>query len=98
MDANDINLLAAERLEAALERLALALEARERRSRDAQERRLLEVLEQARLEARAELAEATQPTDADMVPRAEVERLSARLDEALGRLRALVGDDAGAVI
>ncbi len=95
MDANDINLLAAERLEAALERLALALEARERRSRETQERRLLEVLGQARLEARAE---ATQPADAGMVSRAEVERLSARLDEALGRLRALVGDDAGAVI
>jgi hypothetical protein len=33
-----------------------------------------------------------------MVSRAEVERLSARLDEALGRLRGVLGEDAGAEI
>ena len=83
MDANDITLLAADRLETALERLVVALEAREAR--------LLEAREASLLEARGGTAE-----PGDMVPRAEVERLSARLDAALGRLRALLGDDAGA--
>ena len=71
MDPNDITLRAADRLEAALERLAVVLEARL---------------------AAPPPAAAAMPED--MVPRAEVERLSARLDEALGRLRLLLGDDA----
>lgn len=79
MSSNDITLLAAERLETALERLAEALE--------------------ARFAATPEPAPATEvqavAPSADMVPRAEVERLTARLDEALGRLRALLGDEAG---
>ncbi|UPY35269.1 hypothetical protein [Sediminicoccus sp. KRV36] len=79
MDQNDITLLAAERLEAALERLATSLEAR---------------LAAPPAATRQEAGAAPQ----DMVPRAEVERLSARLDEALGRLRALLGDDAGSEI
>jgi len=54
-------LAAAERLEAALERLLAAIEAREALARD-------------------------------MVPRAEVEALSARLDDALARLRAAVAE------
>ncbi|TCH99761.1 hypothetical protein EJV46_03565 [Roseococcus sp. SYP-B2431] len=80
MSSNDITLLAAERLEAALERLAEALE--------------------ARFAAMPEPAPAPPPVGpgtapGDMVPRAEVERLAARLDEALARLRTLLGDDAG---
>ena len=76
MDSNDITLHAADRLEAALERLALVL--------------------QARLAAPPPAAAPMIELPADMVPRAEVERISARLDEALGRLRLLLGDDAGA--
>lgn len=72
MDPNDITLRAADRLEAALERLAVVLE--------------------ARLAAPPPAIAPAMPED--MVPRAEVERLSARLDEALGRLRLLLGDDA----
>ena len=64
LDPNDITLRAADRLEAALERLFLAMEAR-----------------------------LAQPSG-DMVPRAELEVLSGRLDEALGRLRLLLGEDA----
>jgi hypothetical protein len=97
-------LLAADRLEAALERLAVALEAR--LEQDALEARLeqnaLEVrLEQDALQARlkhdaleARFAEPLHDAG-DMVPRAEVEKLSARLDEALRRLRLLLGEDAG---
>ena len=99
MDANDITPLAADRLETALERLVVALEAREARLLEAREARLLEAREARLLEAReASLLEARGGTaePGDMVPRAEVERLSARLDAALGRLRALLGDDAGA--
>ncbi|WP_421994275.1 hypothetical protein [Roseococcus sp.] len=102
MSSNDITLLAAERLETALERLAEALEARfaaeeeamlQRMEQDAV--RLLVDQEAARLLAGMEPpAEAAE--HADMVPRAEVERLTLRLDEALGRLRLLLGDDAGA--
>ena len=73
LDPNDITLRAADRLEAALERLALALEVRL-------------------------AAPPLPPGTEDMVPRAEVERHSARLDEALGRLRTLLGEDAGADI
>lgn len=76
MSSDDITLLAAERLEAALERLAEALEARF-----------------AAMPEPTESAPA-EPLPADMVPRAEVERLAARLDEALARLRALLGEDA----
>ncbi|MBS7791879.1 hypothetical protein KTR66_17905 [Roseococcus sp. SDR] len=90
MDANDITLLAADRLEAALERLAEALEARERRHLEAREAAVQAALAEAR-------ATAAGPP-ADMVSRAEIERLSARLDEALGKLRALVGDESGAEI
>ncbi len=93
MDANDITLLAADRLEAALERLAVALEAREGRQQEAREAAIHAAREAALAEARASL-----PAPADMVPRADVERLSARLDEALGKLRALVGDEAGGEI
>lgn len=75
MSSDDITLRAAERLEAALERLA-------------------EVLE-ARLAAPPAPPVETAPAADDMVPRAEVERLSARLDEALARLRSLLGEDAG---
>ena len=82
MDPNDITLRAADRLEAALERLALVLE--------------------ARLAAPALVAASTAgpiaELPADMVPRAEVERISVRLDEALGRLRMLLGDVAGAEV
>lgn len=85
MSSDDITLLAAERLEAALERLAEVLEAR------------LAALPAPGAAESSGLGEAM-PADmapADMVPRAEVERLSARLDEALARLRALLGEDAG---
>lgn len=79
MSSNDITLMAAERLEAALERLAQALE--------------------ARFAAMPEVAPVMEPpavaASADMVPRAEVERLALRLDEALARLRTLLGDEAG---
>lgn len=103
MRSNDITLLAAERLETALERLAAALEARfaaeeeaalQRMEQDAV--RLLVDQEAARLLAAMEAppAEAA-PMPDDMVPRAEVERLTARLDEALARLRTLLGDEAG---
>lgn len=68
LDSNDITLRAADRLEAALERLAAALEAR--------------------------LA-MPPPEAADMVPRAEVAQLSAKLDAALERLRAVLGEDSG---
>lgn len=91
LDANDITLLAADRLEAALERLAEALEARERRQHEAREAAVQASREAALAEARA-----TPP--ADMVSRADIERLSARLDEALGKLRALVGDESNAEI
>ena len=94
MDANDITLLAADRLEAALERLAEALEARERRHHEAREAAVQAAREAALAEAGA--LPATPP--ADMVSRADIERLSARLDEALGKLRALVGDESGADI
>jgi len=76
LDPNDLNLRAADRLEAALERLALVLEAR----------------------LAAPPPSATPIVPADMVPRAEVERISARLDVALGRLRMLLGEDAGAEV
>lgn len=65
MAQHDITLLAAERLEAAVERLARAL------------------------------ASWRPPPPADMVPRAEVEALAARLDETLARLRAALDEDAG---
>lgn len=83
MSSDDITLLAAERLEAALERLAEALEARFAAMPEP---------------AEAPPAEPV-PLDMvppDMVPRAEVERLAARLDEALARLRALLGEDGAA--
>ncbi len=86
MSSDDITLLAAERLEAALERLAEALEARFAAMPEAAP--LPGPPPGPPLGPVAEL-----PTD--MVPRAEVERLAARLDEALTRLRALLGDDAG---
>ncbi len=66
-------LAAAERLEAALDRLLDAIEAREA-ARDAAREALLR----------------------DMVPRAEVETLSARLDDALARLRAALHEQAAA--
>lgn len=91
LDANDITLLAADRLEAALERLAEALETRERRQHEAREA----AIQAAR---NAALAEARGMPPADMVSRADIERLSARLDEALGKLRALVGDESSAEI
>lgn len=91
LDPNDITLLAADRLEAALERLAKALETRESQLHEARERAVHEAREAALAEARAGL-----PAPDDTVSRAEVERLSARLDEALGRLRAIVGDDSSA--
>jgi hypothetical protein len=91
LDANDITLLAADRLEAALERLAQALEARERQLHEAREAAVQAARAAALAEARAGL-----PVAADMVSRADIERLSARLDEALGKLRALVGDESGA--
>jgi len=78
LDQNDLTLIAMDRLEAALEHLALVL--------------------QARLAASLPPAAATVEPPADMVPRAEVERISARLDEALGRLRMLLGEDAGAEV
>ncbi len=78
LDQNDLTLIAMDRLEAALEHLALVL--------------------QARLAASLPPAAATVGPPADMVPRAEVERISARLDEALGRLRMLLGEDAGAEV
>ncbi|MBS7811779.1 hypothetical protein [Roseococcus pinisoli] len=102
MNSIDITLLAAERLEAALDRLAEALEARfaaeeeaalKRMEQDAV--RLLVDQEAARLLAGmpdGQLADAA--GSADMVPRAEVDRLAARLDEALARLRGLLGEDA----
>ncbi|MCU0987506.1 MAG: hypothetical protein MUC89_21670 [Acetobacteraceae bacterium] len=64
MAQQDIALHAAERLEVAVERLALALEAWR------------------------------PPASADMVPRAEVEALAARLDETLAKLRAALEDGA----
>jgi hypothetical protein len=70
-----MTILAAERLEAALERLAEALKARF---------------------AVAPEARPVDPGPVDMVPRAEVERLATRLDEALARLRALLGEDGDA--
>lgn len=82
MSSDDITLLAAERLEAALERLAEALEAR-----------FAAMSEPAALPAEPAPADMALP---DMVPRAEVERLAARLDEALARLRALLGEDGAA--
>lgn len=85
LDANDITLRAADRLEAALERLAAAFEAREKRLLEAAEQRLAE----ARATWQREAA-----SGAGMVPRAEVEQLSARLDTTLSRLRAVLGDDA----
>jgi len=91
LDPNDITLRAADRLEAALERLAVALEAR-----------LAAPALEARLAAPALVAASTAgpiaELPADMVPRAEVERISVRLDEALGRLRMLLGDVAGAEV
>lgn len=85
MSSDDITLLAAERLEAALERLAEALEAR-----------FAAMPEPAIPEpAPAAGMVSAEMIPADMVPRAEVERLAARLDEALARLRGLLGDDAG---
>jgi len=72
LDPNDITLRAADRLEAALERLAAAIDLR-----------------------MAELRDASAATSSDMVPRAEVERLTARLDEALARLRTILGEDLG---
>jgi len=74
LDSNDITLLAADRLEAALERLAAALEAR----------------------LAAPPPAAAMAATEDMVSRAEVAALSARLDAALERLRALMGEDGGA--
>jgi len=79
LSSDDITLLAAERLEIALERLAEALEARFA----------------AMPEPAPAAAMPAGMVPADMVPRAEVERLAARLDEALARLRVLLGDDAG---
>ncbi len=87
MDPNDITLRAADRLEAALERLALVLEAR-----------LAAPALEARLAAPAPVVASMAGPSTDMVPRAEVERISARLDEALGRLRMLLGDDAAAEV
>lgn len=111
MDPNDITLLAADRLEAALERLALAFQMRERSILDACESAIQDAREAGILEGRAEMQRGAEPgpqdgappqagprPQAEMVQRAEVEALSARLDEALGRLRALLGDDAGAEI
>ena len=98
LDVNDITLLAADRLEAALERLAEALEARERRHHEAREMAVQAAREAAREAALAEAGATPPPPPADMVSRAEVEHLSARLDEALGKLRALVGDESGAEI
>ncbi len=72
MNPIDTTLLAAERLEAALERLAEVLEAR-----------------------LAEQSEHVPAASGDMVPRAEVERLAQRLDDALARLRAMLGEEAG---
>ena len=80
MSSNDITLLAAERLETALERLAGALEAR------------FAAMPEPALAPEVPAA----PISGDMVPRAEVERLAARLDEALSRLRTLLGDENGA--
>lgn len=99
MDPNDITLLAADRLEAALERLAQAFQTREKAILEACEAAIQDAREAGILEGRAGVPQGTEPAPpADMVRRAEVEALSARLDEALGRLRALLGDDAGAEI
>jgi hypothetical protein len=83
LDSNDITLRAADRLEAALERLALALEAR---------------LAAPPPAAQGAAGGAAGGAAEDMVPRAEVAVLSARLDAALERLRALMGEDGGAGI
>lgn len=73
--ANDMNLLAAERLEAAVERLAAALDGwRAMRGREAQ---------------------ALQAATAGMVPRAELEALSAQLDDTLVRLRGALDEQDG---
>jgi hypothetical protein len=93
LDANDITLLAADRLEAALERLAEALEARERHLQETRETALQAAREAGFAEGRA-AAEGIPA--ADTVSRADIERLSARLDEALGKLRALVADETSA--
>jgi hypothetical protein len=67
---NDINLLAAARLEAAVERWASALEA-------------------------ARLANRRHASVANMVPKAEVEALAAKLDETLARRRSALDDGEG---
>ncbi len=70
-----MNLLAAERLEAAVERLAAALDAwRTARAR----------------EARAQVA-----ATGDMVPRDELDALSAQLDDTLVRLRSALDEQDG---
>lgn len=68
----DITLLAAERLETAVDRLIAALE--------------------ERLTAPSAPAASVAP---DMVPRAEVEALAARLDETLAKLRAALDEGEG---
>lgn len=74
MAAKDMNMLAAERLEAAVERLAGALEAW-RAAR----------LRQAEADAQA----------GGTVPRAELEALSAQLDDTLVRLRGALDEPEG---
>ena len=71
----DITLLAAERLEAAVERLIGVLE--------------------ERLTAPAAVQPPAASPPADMVPRAEVEALAARLDETLAKLRAALDEGEG---
>jgi hypothetical protein len=52
----------------------------------------------AALEARLAAPPSGQQPPADMVPRAEVALLTARLDAALERLRGVLGEDGGADI
>ncbi len=73
--AKDMNLLASERLESAVERLATALDGWRA--------------------ARARELQALRASTADMVPREELEALSAQLDDTLVRLRGALDEQDG---